>query len=64
MKVRVDEARCVGHGLCHIVCPEVFALSDEDGRAIAVDENVPQRLEHDARQAARGCPEEAIQIIE
>jgi len=64
MKVRVDVARCVGHGMCHVVCPEVFALSDEDGRAFVLFDEVPQSSVHAAGQAARGCPEEAIQILE
>ncbi len=29
MKVRVDEAACIGCGVCESLCPEVFKLADE-----------------------------------
>ena len=64
MKVRIDTARCVGHGMCHLLCPEVFSLSDEDGRAYVADEKVPAEYVHMVTQASRGCPEEAIQITD
>jgi ferredoxin len=64
MKVRVDYNRCVGHGMCNLACPEVFKLSDEDGRAEVADENVPEQFERAVRQAVLGCPEEAIEAFE
>lgn len=60
MRVRVDNDRCVGHGMCRLACPEVFELSDEDGHAYVVDENVPPEFEEAVDQAVRGCPEQAI----
>jgi len=33
MKVKVDDDRCRGHGICWSLCPEVFTLTD-DGPAI------------------------------
>jgi ferredoxin len=64
MKVRVNLDRCVGHGMCNLACPEVFKLSDEDGRAEVADENVPPQFERAVRQAVQGCPEEAIETVE
>ncbi len=64
MKVRVDEYRCVGHGMCYLAAPEVFQLSDEDGHAYVLSEDVPPGLEEAVYQAQRGCPEQAIYIKE
>jgi ferredoxin len=64
MRVRVDADRCVGHAMCRLACPEVFELSDEDGHAYVLDENVPPEHNEAVRQAVRGCPEQAIEIFE
>jgi ferredoxin len=62
MKVRIDQDKCVGQAMCFLVCPEMFELSDEDGRATALREDVPQDLEEAVKQAERSCPERAITI--
>lgn len=64
MKVRVDSERCQGHTLCSMIAPEMFALSDIDGTASAVSEVVPADQEELVREAARSCPEQAIEITE
>ena len=63
MKVKVDEDRCAGHGMCLTLCPEVFDLTD-DGWAVAVDEEVPEAAEPGARAAIENCPERAIREID
>ena len=63
MKVRVDGDRCVGHGMCHLAAPDIFRLSDEDGHAYVLTEDVPADLGEAVLQAERGCPEQAI-IVE
>ena len=60
MKVRVDPDICQGHTLCAMTAPGLFVLSDEDGHAQAVTEEVPAGQEELAREAARSCPEQAI----
>jgi ferredoxin len=30
MKVWIDQATCVGNGICAEICPEVFVLTDGD----------------------------------
>jgi ferredoxin len=64
MQVSVDAGRCQGHTLCHLVAPQLFTLSDEDGHARADVDHVPPGLEDLARQAAAGCPEEAISLVD
>jgi ferredoxin len=60
MKVRVDPAICQGHTLCAMNAPDLFVLSEEDGHASAVSEDVPAEQEEVAREATRSCPEQAI----
>ena len=60
MKVRVDPAICQGHTLCAMTAPDLFVLSEEDGHAQALSEDVPTGQEELAREAARSCPEQAI----
>lgn len=62
MRVKVDEDRCRGHGMCLTLCPEVFDLS-YDGWAVADPEDVPEALEDSAREAIENCPERAISEI-
>jgi len=64
VKVRIDEDRCQGHGLCSFSAPEVFRLRDEDGHAEVIDRSVSPDLEKKARHAALGCPEQAIVVEE
>jgi ferredoxin len=64
MKVCVDEAVCQGHTLCAMTAPELFVLSDEDGHATAIHDEVPPELEELAREAASSCPEQAIVLSE
>jgi ferredoxin len=59
MKVRVDEERCRGHGVCCSVCPEVFAIND-DGYAEVLVPEVPPELYDAANEAIDSCPESAI----
>ena len=63
MKVHVDPQLCQGHTLCAMTAPELFALRDEDGHAYEVNADVPADKESLALEAARSCPEQAIQII-
>ena len=64
MKVSVDANRCQGHTLCNRVAPELFQLREEDGHAEVVTADVPRELEEKARKAMRGCPEQAISIVD
>lgn len=59
MKVRVDLARCVGHGRCYDLAPEVFE-EDERGYCRIKREVVPPGLEEAALLGEANCPEDAI----
>lgn len=62
MKVRVNEEKCQGHGLCRLSAPDLFFAREEDGHAYVKDENVPLEQEQLAELAADSCPELAIEI--
>jgi len=64
VKVWVDSERCQGHTLCAMIAPESFELSDIDGTASPVNEDVPAEQEDAVREAVQSCPEQAISIQE
>lgn len=63
MKAFVDQDTCISCGLCVSTCNEVFEFNG-DGKAEAQVDVVPPELEEDARQAANGCPVDAISVSE
>jgi ferredoxin len=63
VKVRVDPDRCQGHTLCAMRAPEIFELSEIDGHASVVDEDVPADQEDQVNEAVLSCPERAISIV-
>ena len=62
MKVKVDEDRCRGHGMCLTLCPDVFQMTD-DVYAVADPSEVPAGLVGAAQEAIVNCPEQAISEI-
>ena len=59
MKAYVDQDLCISCGLCISTCEEVFFWNDDD-KAEAIDEEVPEELEDAAKDAIESCPTEAI----
>jgi ferredoxin len=63
MKVAIDPKRCQGHGMCNMVCPQVFRYDDDGFGYVAPEhETVPAALQDDVRLAEIQCPERAIVI--
>ncbi len=62
MKTWVDKEKCIGCSLCSALVPDVFEL-EEDGKAKAKVEKVPENLEKLVEQAKDMCPVFAI-IVE
>lgn len=59
MKVDVDKEACISCGVCVNEVPAVFSW-DEDEKAEAISEQVPERLEAETGQALQSCPTDAI----
>ena len=61
MQVRIDTARCQGHGRCYDLAPEVFGEDDEGYGRVLSDPATTEQAE-DARLAALNCPEAAVSV--
>jgi ferredoxin len=61
--IHVDLARCVGHGKCYGIAPELMEPFDDDGHAAFIGDPIDPG---DPKAVARGeaaiqsCPEEAL----
>lgn len=61
MRASVDQEGCIGCELCASICAAVFSMNDE-GKAQAIDGNIPAEHESDAEDARDGCPVSVIDI--
>ena len=58
MNVRVNQDECIGCGVCAQICPEVFDLDEDAGKARVLR---PEGAEC-AQEAADSCPVGAIEV--
>ncbi len=57
-KVFIDEDECIGCGACEAICPEVFQLDSESGKAKVIKPvGGPEDL---IEEAIEGCPVSCI----
>ncbi len=63
MKIRLDGARCTGHGRCYTLAPNVFDADDEGHCTLRTSEVSPAH-EREARMAVLNCPEDALELSE
>lgn len=61
MKPIVDKDTCIGCGLCPSICEQCFCM-EEDGKAGAVVNEVPEGSIDSAKEAEQSCPVGAISI--
>ncbi len=61
MKAVVDKDVCIGCELCTSICPEVFSM-DDDGLAVAIEDELDENLVESAKEAEDSCPTEAITV--
>lgn len=62
MQATIDVDTCTGCGLCCDTCPEVFQMGDAIAKVIL--NPIPSNRADAAREAAEGCPVEAIKIVD
>lgn len=63
MKAYVDKDTCIGCEACVGICPEVFSM-DNDGKSVAIKEDISKSIENSAVEARDSCPVSAIDIKE
>lgn len=61
-RFRLDLELCQGHGLCYFESDELFDLRDDDGKAVILQDPVPDHLTEVATRAVRACPERALRL--
>lgn len=59
--VKVNE-NCIGCGACTGVCPDVFEINDDGVAENILGNDVPADLMDEVKEAAEGCPVEAIEV--
>jgi ferredoxin len=64
MRIKIDERRCQGFGMCALAAPELFKVGERDGYAIALIEQPGAEQYEAAREAAAACPMSAIELID
>ncbi len=62
MKVSVDENLCTGCGMCVDICPEVFEIPEAISTVKTTE--ITEEIADKVKEAAEGCPVEAIIIEE
>lgn len=62
MKVHVDYELCEGHGECVIAAPDVFDLEDDGRKVVLLQEDPPEELREQVRDAVMMCPIAALQL--
>jgi ferredoxin len=62
MKVKVDSELCIACGACVSLVPEVYDW-DDNGKAIALEDEVPADMEDEVKEALESCPTEAIEEV-
>jgi ferredoxin len=62
VKISADTGKCCSSGMCVVRAPEIFGQRDDDGLVKVLEPNPPARLFQSARDAAAGCPVQAIAL--
>jgi ferredoxin len=64
MKVHVDPDRCMAHGMCHALAPEVFEVNEDSGYNEMGAFDAPAHLRDAVLRGFSACPERAISITD
>jgi 2'-carboxy-2,3-dihydroxybiphenyl 1,2-dioxygenase small subunit/ferredoxin len=64
MKIIIDLIACKAYANCLVEAPDVFDFSEETGKAIVLDEGLPNASIEDVRRAVDACPTHAISVVE
>ena len=61
LKAKVN-SNCIACGLCASMCPEVFNLNETGFASTREDKQIDPALEPTVKEAADGCPVDAIEL--
>ena len=64
MKVVADTKKCCSSGMCVVRAPEIFTQDESNGLVRVLEAKPPAALYQAARDAAAGCPVQAITLQE
>ena len=64
MKITIDLMACKAYANCLVEAPDVFDFSEETGKAIVLEDGVPNASVEDVRRAIDACPTHAISVVE
>jgi ferredoxin len=64
VKVWVDPDKCMGHGMCTAMAPELFHVNQETGLNEMGEAEIRPELEQLAKRGIGACPEQAISVVE
>jgi ferredoxin len=62
MKVHVDPDKCMGHGMCTALAPELFRVNEDTGLNEMGEFEIPPEQRPTALRGAGACPERAISV--
>jgi ferredoxin len=62
MKVSADTQKCCSSGMCVVRAPEIFGQDEANGLVKVLQAFPPESLRKAAKDAADGCPVQAIRI--
>ncbi len=60
MKIKIDEEKCIGCGLCATLDPNIFSIDYKKGKAQV--KNQPEEITKEIKSTIDNCPVSAINI--
>jgi ferredoxin len=63
-KLQIDPNRCVGHGLCYTMVPDLIEDDDRGIAHVRGDGNVPPDRLDALERAKKLCPEQAVLLTD
>jgi ferredoxin len=62
MRIKIDQRKCQGFGMCQEVAPTLFKVDERDGHSVALVAEVPPADTETAKTAVEACPMSAIAL--
>lgn len=56
MSVKINQEDCIGCGVCMQVCPQIFGLDEDEGKATILLEEAPESERDTVKEAIDSCP--------